>query len=152
MYRTTKPGIIIIAIALLIAPHVVAQYPSTGTQYPASLTIVSPDEQILTSLIISPRYAEIGEGESIQFAVQAFDQYSRPMEVPVIYSVLDKNIGTINATGYFTALEQGNTKVIVLYDSPAGKTLYDTSIVSINKKQNGNIIKWLEALLQVIPN
>ncbi len=132
MYKTAKLGILIVAIALLIAPHVVAQYPSiVETQYPTSLPTVSPGEPILTNVVISPRYAELGVGEGTQFTIEAFDQYNRPMEVPVIYGVVDKNIGTINATGYFTPLEQGDTKVIALYDSSKGKTLYDTAIVRI---------------------
>ncbi len=135
MKKTAKFRILMVAIAILVSLVASSQ---------------AQEEQILTKLVIIPQEVVLGAGESIQFTVEAFDQYNKHVKIPAIFAVEDKDIGTINSTGYFTSLENGKTKVMTIYDTPSGRTFYNESIVKVKENKNVNILIWLIKLLQIV--
>ncbi|MDD3621252.1 MAG: PGF-pre-PGF domain-containing protein [Methanofollis sp.] len=77
---------------------------------------------VLTSISISPGTAEVEVGEALQFAATALDQKDRPMDnVTFWWTSSDETVGTVNGTGYFTALSTGTTTITVANESIAGE-------------------------------
>ena len=65
---------------------------------------------VLTSIEVTPATAEVEIGTSMQFAAAALDQDDRTMsDIAIAWSSSDETVGTVNATGTFTALAAGTT-------------------------------------------
>ncbi|WP_083523355.1 outer membrane protein assembly factor BamB family protein [Methanofollis ethanolicus] len=81
-----------------------------GTNAGTSGYSVAGIPPVLTSINVTPASADVGIGTSMQFTATALDQNDRPMrDIAIAWSSSDETVGTVNETGYFTALATGTT-------------------------------------------
>ena len=113
---------------------------ASGIVGTAAVTVL-PTGPVLTSITLSPIEVMLTIGESEQFTALCRDQYGEPMdEIPVTWSVDNESVGTIDATGLFTATGAGTTGVTAAAGEitgsanvtvvPAGPAPIDVIIVS----------------------
>ncbi|WAI00520.1 NosD domain-containing protein [Methanogenium organophilum] len=77
---------------------------------------------VLTSISVSPETAEVTEGEGQQFTATALDQDDHTMDgVVFTWTSSDETVGTVNETGYFTALSAGTTTLTAANETVEGE-------------------------------
>ncbi|VVB90345.1 Bacterial Ig-like domain (group 2) [uncultured archaeon] len=74
----------------------------------ATVTLPLP---VLTTIVVSPANTTILAGNSQTFTASGFDQYGAPIAASVLWNSSDPSVGTINATGVFTAVAAGTTNI-----------------------------------------
>jgi PGF-pre-PGF domain-containing protein len=88
---------------------------------------------VLTSINVTPASADVGIDTSMQFTAAALDQNNRPMsDIAIAWSSSDETIGTVNETGYFTALAAGTTTL-----TAANGTFEGTATVTVTAAPSG---------------
>jgi PGF-pre-PGF domain-containing protein len=88
---------------------------------------------VLTSINVTPASADVGIGTSMQFTAAALDQNNRPMsDIAIAWSSSDETVGTVNETGYFTALASGTTTL-----TAANGTFEGTATVTVTAAPPG---------------
>jgi len=84
---------------------------ANGTSGKANVT-VTPASQVLTSIAVTPESPALEIGTAQQFTATCYDQYGQKMpDVTVSWSSDNTTVGTIDATGFFTATAEGSTTV-----------------------------------------
>ena len=116
----------------LAAGETVITAKKEGVQGTASVTVSSPaptaspspsptPSQVLTTLTISPAAATLNVGEAQQFTGVAYDQDHREMsDIVFVWTSSDKAVGTIDASGLFTAYGAGDATVTAENDGVIG--------------------------------
>ena len=93
---------------------------ASGIVGTAAVTVL-PAGPVLASITLSPIEVTLTIGESEQFSALCRDQYGEPMdEIPVTWSVDNGSVGTIDASGLFTATGAGTTGVTAAAGEIAG--------------------------------
>ncbi|EJG07785.1 parallel beta-helix repeat protein [Methanofollis liminatans DSM 4140] len=88
---------------------------------------------VLTSIEVTPATTEVEIGTSMQFTATALDQNDRAMsDLTYEWSSNDETVGTVNATGYFTALAAGTTTIAAANDTVEG-----TATVTVTAAPSG---------------
>ena len=108
----------------------------------------------VTTVVVSPSEVTLNITETLQFTATAYDQYGK--EIPGVeftWSSSNETVGTVNETGFFTALYPGFTfvnatapngvsgtasvtvtytpKVTTIMIEPAEATIYELSLIHI---------------------
>ena len=84
--------------------YVVAEVRAAGDQVfrgAAAVVFDLPDPEI--TVRVSPRSVTLSEGESFRFQAEATAADGTPIEIPMEWRVVDSTLGTVDATGLFTA-------------------------------------------------
>ncbi len=89
-------------------------------------------------IAVSPSNAQIIMGETLQFLARVTDKNGTEKDTTVNWSVTRTDIGTVNETGLFTALEAGNAQVVATVGRTSGKA--NVKVVSDSSKQLYRII------------
>ncbi len=91
----------------------------------------------LTSISVSPETAEVTESEGQQFAATALDQNDRTMsDIAFAWSSNDETVGTVNDTGYFTALTAGTTTITASCEAVSGTA----TVIVTGQGQSGGLL------------
>jgi len=78
-------------------------------------------EPALAKLAVSPSAAILGAGETRQFDVVAFDRFGAIVpDAAVTWTSSDPGVGTVDASGLFTALAEGTTTLTATGDGATG--------------------------------
>lgn len=88
----------------------------------------APDAEssVLSSITIVPPAATVESGTTQGFSAITEDQYGNAIAAEIIWESSNTAVGTIDATGLFSALEQGTTEV-----SAANDIVRDTVVVTV---------------------
>ncbi|MCL5316735.1 MAG: Ig-like domain-containing protein [Thaumarchaeota archaeon] len=97
---------------------------SGAVQGSAAVTVTAPipppPTPVLTTITVSPATASLVVGGTQTFTATAKDQNGNPMTVTITWSSSNATVGTVDATGKFTALAAGTTTVIAASGSVNG--------------------------------
>ena len=81
----------------------------------------APTEPVLTTIEVTPETADVAVGATRQFAATAKDQNGNGMtNVTFAWTSSNETVGTVDATGLFTALAAGSTTVTASAESVTG--------------------------------
>jgi len=84
---------------------------------------------VLTTIEVSPETATMAAGATQQFAATAKDQAGNKIyDVALTWSSSNETVGTVNATGFFTALEAGTATVTAAAEDAAGTAQVTASV------------------------
>ncbi|MDV4343621.1 tandem-95 repeat protein [Methanoculleus sp. YWC-01] len=84
--------------------------------------MVNPASAVLTSIVVTPAEATLDVGATRQFTATGYDQYENPLPTgEVVWSSTNDTVGTIDASGLFTALAAGSTELIAEANGTSGK-------------------------------
>ena len=108
------------------------------------VTFVSPQRE-LTRITLQPSTAPpLVIGENQQFTATAYDQYDAEMvDVLFTWSSSNETVGTVDATGLFTALAEGTTTVMA-YNVSIGPSVNGTAEVTVSSISVCTIALWAE--------
>jgi hypothetical protein len=84
--------------------------PVFNFDYMEFVKVSPPEEQILTSIAVTPATASVGLGSSVDFNAQGIDQFGKPMPVAETWTV--SGGGSIDASGLFTGSAIGGPYTI----------------------------------------
>lgn len=97
---------------------------SVTVSSPAPVASPSPSStpsQVLTTLTVSPAAATLNVGEAQQFTGAAYDQDHREMsDIVFVWTSSDRVVGTIDASGLFTAYGAGDATLTAENDGVIG--------------------------------
>ncbi len=82
------------------------------------------DDEVLSVVNVTPAETEVSVGENTAFSAEAYTQYGgRLPETTFTWSSSNEAVGTVNETGYFTALATGTTTVTAAAEGVNGTAL-----------------------------
>ncbi len=96
---------------------------TTGAITGTSAVTVVPAAPTLTTINVTPATPSIHMGVTQQFTAATLDQSGLPFTATVTWASSDTAVGTINATGMFTALTSGTTTITATSGTVTGTTL-----------------------------
>ncbi|CVK34100.1 Ig-like domain-containing protein [Methanoculleus bourgensis] len=81
-----------------------------------------PAPPVLARIEVSPAEATLEVGATRQFTATGYDQYGNPLSVgEIVWSSTNEAVGTIDASGMFTALAAGSTELVAEANGISGK-------------------------------
>ena len=121
-----------------------------GTQSSNVATVsinVNPASAVLTSIVVTPVQPILEIGGTQQFTATGYDQYGTPLPTgEIVWSSTNTTVGTIDATGLFTATAEGSTTVTATAGEVSGTAevtvnpaLTVTGIVPASGPNTGNV-------------
>ena len=88
-----------------------------------SLATVPTEPPVLTTIEVSSETLTLYEGETQQFDATAYDQYGNEMTgITYAWTSSNTTVGTINDTGFFTAIDVGTTTIEATNGTVKGNT------------------------------
>jgi len=85
---------------------------------------VIDDEEVLSAVTVTPAETEVPVRENTAFSAEAYTQYGgRLPETTFTWSSSNEAVGTVNGTGFFTALGAGTTTVTAAAEGVNGTAL-----------------------------
>jgi hypothetical protein len=109
----------------------------TGTQNPISgdyeygFTITRSFVGELVRIEVAPEGAQVACGATQQYTAQGFDEFDNPAPTDPAWDVAPASLGTIDATGLFTADEAGQGWIIAT-DNTTGEAIVDSAAVTVS--------------------
>ncbi len=98
---------------------------TAGNVSSSTLVTVSRVPPRLGSITISPLSQTVGVGSTIAFTYHALDQYGAPYNTSVSWTSSNNSVGSIDSSGFFTAVSSGATTIT----ATAGNLSNYTSVI-----------------------
>ena len=97
---------------------------SAGSVSGTAAVTVSAEESALERITVTPAAATVALGENRAFTTACYDQFDSPMTgVPVTWTSDNATVGTVDASGTFTALGEGTATVTATAGAKSAKAV-----------------------------
>ena len=116
-----------------------AENATTMVHGTADVTVYEPE---VSTIRVLPESAVLPEGGTQQFTATSYDQHDKEMTVTSTWSVSNGTVGSVDQTGLFTALAEGETLVNATADSVTGSatvTVYAQYTLTISSTAGGSV-------------
>ena len=131
-----------LATTLATGPATITATPSGGVA-PASATLVVTDT-VLTSVAIDQDGAILVAGETLQLTGTGTDTQNNTLPVTLTgWTSSVAGVATVSGTGLLTAVVPGGATISASYQTPDGRTLGDTSQVTVVAPTTGPILSYV---------
>ncbi|NLB00053.1 MAG: PGF-pre-PGF domain-containing protein, partial [Methanomicrobiales archaeon] len=105
---------------------IIAKVGETDDTVTATVTVLSILPSGPARIEVSPSDFFIPAGETILLTATVYDRHGHPMDIDVEWESCDEDVGTIDEHGLFTALNDGEVRLIASVDG-----VYDSACVTV---------------------